>query len=85
MVAAPVRGAPCGVVVVSTTGPENRRREVTTGMIERYRSSIGSDTAHHSRWDDANIDDDDDIDDDYNDYDDSNDDATTTTTTQLTR
>jgi hypothetical protein len=55
-------------------------------MIERYRSSIGSDTAHHSRWDDANIDDDDDIDDDYNDYDDSNDDATTTTTTtQLTR
>ena len=85
MVAAPVRGAPCGVVVVSTTGPENRRREVTTGMIERYRSSIGSDTAHHSRWDDANIDDDDDIDDDYNDYDDDNDDATTTTTTQLTR
>jgi hypothetical protein len=85
MVAAPVRGAPCGVVVVSTTDPENRRREVTTGMIERYRSSIGSDTAHHSRWDDANIDDDDDIDDDYNDYDDDNDDATTTTTTQLTR
>jgi len=85
MEAAPVRGAPCGVVVVNTTGPENRRREVTTGMIERYRSSIGSDTAHHSRWDDANIDDDDDIDDDYNDYDDDNDDATTTTTTQLTR
>ena len=34
-------------------------------MIERYRSSsIRSDTAHHSRWDDANIDDDDDDDDD---------------------
>ena len=84
MVAAPVRGAPCGVVVVNTTGPENRRSEVTTGMIERHRSNIGSDTAHHSRWDDANIDDDDDIDDDHNDYDDDNDDATTTTT-QLTR
>jgi hypothetical protein len=40
---------------------------------ERYRSSIGSDTAHHSRWDDDNIDDDDDDNDDHND--DDNDDA----------